>query len=308
MKISRLAAAAIAASVVLSSAFTAHAANFPEQIPLPNGFQPEGIASGRGTDFYAGSLANGAIFKGDVRTGEGTILAPGVAGRISVGMKFDPRSGYLFVAGGPTGQANVFDGQTGALVASYQLAAPGAFINDVIVTREAAYFTQSNAPTLYKLPLGPAGSLPDAAAAQALPLSGDWRQVDGFNANGIAATPNGKTLFVINSTLGNLYAVDPNSGAASRIAGLDEGSLTNGDGILLDGKTMYVVRNRLNKIAVVDLSSDYKSGVVTREITSPLFRVPTTVAEFGNRLYAVNARFGTPPGPNVDYDVVQVSK
>ncbi len=39
---------------------------FPKIIPLPNGWQPEGIASGRGTAFYAGSLANGAIYAGDL--------------------------------------------------------------------------------------------------------------------------------------------------------------------------------------------------------------------------------------------------
>jgi sugar lactone lactonase YvrE len=131
-------------------------------------------------------------------------------------------------------------------------------------------------------------------------------QGTGFNANGIAATPNGKTLFVINSGQGVLYRVDPNTGQAARI---DVGSpLTAGDGILFDGKTVYVVRNRLNIIAAVELRPDFTTGRVVREITSPLFRVPTTVAEFGNRLYAVNARFGTPPGPAVDYDVVQVSK
>ena len=29
---------------------------FPSVIPLPNGWQPEGIATGRGTSFYVGSL------------------------------------------------------------------------------------------------------------------------------------------------------------------------------------------------------------------------------------------------------------
>jgi sugar lactone lactonase YvrE len=310
LKTKSVVAGALLAAVLLSSTSIVSAQSFPEQIPLPNGFQPEGIASGRGSEFYAGSLANGAIYKGDFRTGEGAILAAGVPGRISVGMKFDPRSGNLFVAGGPTGAANIFNGDTGTLIATYQLAPAGSFINDVIVTREAAYFTTSNSPTLFKLPLGPGGALPDASAVQALSLSGDWQQVPGFNANGIAATPNGKTLIVINSTAGAIFNVDPNSGVATRIAvtGLDNGSLTAGDGILLDGKTLYVLRNRLNKIAVVELSPNFTTGVVTREITSPLFRVPTTIAEFGNRLYAVNARFGTPPGPNVDYDVVQVSK
>jgi sugar lactone lactonase YvrE len=310
LKTKSVVAGVLLASVLLSSASFASAQTFPEQIPLPNAFQPEGIASGRGSEFFAGSLANGAIYKGDFRTGTGDVLAAGVPGRISVGMKFDSRTGYLFVAGGPTGVANIFNGDTGALVATYQLAPAGSFINDVIITRDAAYFTQSNGATLYKLPLGPGGELPNASAVQALPLSGDWQQVAGFNANGITATPNGKTLIVVNSTLGQIFNVDPNTGVATRIAvsGEDNGALTAGDGILLDGKTLYVLRNRLNKIAVVDLDPKYTSGVVTREITSPLFRVPTTLAEFGNRLYAVNARFGTPPGPNVDYDVVQVSK
>jgi sugar lactone lactonase YvrE len=306
----RVLVAVVAVLVLVAPAGAVQARVLPEQIPLPDGFQPEGIASGRGSEFFVGSLANGAIYRGDLRTGEGAVVASGVPGRISVGMKFDPRSGYLFVAGGPSGVANVFDGDTGVLVATFQLAPPGTFINDVIVTREAAYFTQSNAPTLSVLPLGPGGTLPEASAVRALPLIGEWQQVAGFNANGITATPDGDTLLVVNSSLGHLFAVDPSTGVASRIDlnGLDSGSLTAGDGLLLDGKTLYVVRNRLNTIAVVNLAPDYSTGVVTEGITSPFFRVPTTVAEFGSRLYAVNARFGTPPGPDVDYDVVRVDK
>ena len=43
------------------------------------------------------------------------------------------------------------------------------------------------------------------------------------------------------------------------------------------------------------------------DITSPEFRVPTTIADFGNALYAVNARFGTEI-PGTEYQVVRVSK
>ena len=32
---------------------------FPKNLALPNGVQPEGIATGRGTDFFVGSLAQG---------------------------------------------------------------------------------------------------------------------------------------------------------------------------------------------------------------------------------------------------------
>lgn len=281
---------------------------FPKILPLPDGWQPEGIATGRGTDFYAGSLANGAIWKGDLRTGEGFVLSPGEPGRITVGLKVDLRTNYVIAAGGPTGKTFVFDGSTGALLREYQLAPAGSFINDVVITRDAAYFTQSNGAFLYKLPLGPGGQLPaDASAVVAIPLSGEWEQVPGFNANGIEATPNGKTLIVVNSTLGQLYAVDPETGEATMID-LGGASVTAGDGILLQGKTLYVVRNRLNTIAVIDLKLTTNSGTLVKEITDPAFRVPTTVAQFGKWLYAVNARFGTPPTPQTEYEAVRVEK
>ena len=72
--------------------------------------------------------------------------------------------------------------------------------------------------------------------------------------------------------------------------------------------TLYVVRNRLNQIAVIDLAPDLTSGQLVSTITDPAFRVPTTIAEFGCSLYAVNARFGVPDPGSADYDIVQVSK
>ena len=42
------------------------------------------------------------------------------------------------------------------------------------------------------------------------------------------------------------------------------------------------------------------------ELTDPDFDVPTTVARLGLRLYAINARFSTPPTPETPYDVVKV--
>jgi sugar lactone lactonase YvrE len=294
---------ALTLTVLLASAALA-APNWPGRIPLPDGFQPEGIVSGNGTTFYVGSLANGAIFQGDYRTGEGDLFVTGDAGRIAVGMSFDRSSGYLFVAGGPTGTARVYDTRSGELVASYAFAGAG-FVNDVIVTRTAAYFTDSAQPQLYVVPLGKNGLPADPSEVITLPLTGEWQQVQGFNANGIEATPNGKELIVVNSARGALFRVDPATGVATRI-NLGGAVLTNGDGLLLQGKTLYVVQNRLNQIAVVELAPNLASGQVVNTLTDPDFRVPTTVASHGNTLYAVNARFGTPPGPNVDYDVVKV--
>jgi sugar lactone lactonase YvrE len=284
---------------------------FPDHIPLPTGFQPEGIVSGRGTEFFVGSLASGDIFRGDYRTGEGGVLS--TDGSPAVGLSYDQRSDRLFVAGGGTGQAFVYDARTGETAATYQLTDSGTFVNDVVVTREAAYFTDSFRVTdagqavLYRIPLGPGGRLPDQSGVTELELGDGFEVVSGFNANGIDATPNGESLVVVNSTTGLLYRVDPTSGETTEID-LGGDLVTAGDGILLDGKTLYVVRNQLNQIAVVALAPDLSSGDLVDTITDPDFDVPTTVAEFGDSLYAVNARFGTDNPGEADYDVVGVPK
>jgi len=282
------------------------AASFPEVIPLPNGFQPEGIASGNVTTFYVGSIPTGAIYQGDLLTGEGSVLVPAQEGRSAIGLKYDSRSGLLFVAGGATGYAYVYDAQTGETVAEIQLTTLPSFINDVTITRDAVYFTNSFQPILYSVPLLENGELADDPVVNEIPLGGDYQFTAGaFNANGIAATPDGKTLIIVNSTEGALYNVDPTTGVATRID-LGTGAVPNGDGILLQGKTLYVVQNQLNQVAVIKLNSDFSAGTIEATITSPLFRVPTTIAAFGGQLYVVNARFGTPPTPDTEYEVVRV--
>jgi sugar lactone lactonase YvrE len=281
---------------------------FPPVIPLPVGFQPEGIAVGKGTTFYVGSIPTGAIFQGDLRTGEGDIIVPPQEGRRAIGLDFDERSKALFVAGGDRGQAYVYDTSSGETLAVYTFTAPeNTFINDVIVTREAAYFTNSFQPFLYKVPLRPAGALPGQDEVQTIPLGGDFEQVANFNANGITASPNGKWLIIVNSSQGALYRVDPESGFALRID-LGGDSVPAGDGILLDGHTLYVVQNQLNQIAVVELSPGFTSGEIVATIVDDDFRIPTTIAEFGRYLYAVNARFGTENPGEADFEVVQVLK
>jgi sugar lactone lactonase YvrE len=278
---------------------------FPDSIPLPDGFQPEGIASGPGTTFYIGSIPTGAIYQGDFLTGQGEILVQPQAGRSAIGMKYDPRTGLLFVAGGMSGKAFIYDAETGELVAEIQLSTQSSFINDVIITPDGAYFTNSFQPEIYRVTYERDGS--DLSfAAETIPLGGEYQFTPGgFNANGIAATPSGDQLIIVNSTEGALYQVDPETGIATHID-LGTGSVPNGDGILLKGKTLYVVQNSLNQIAVINLSSDYSSGTIKTLLTSPLFRVPTTITLFGNSIYAVNARFGTPPAPDTDYNVVRV--
>jgi hypothetical protein len=302
----------ILVSMLAAPASAAPGDTFPKIIPLPNGWQPEGITSGRGTAFYAGSLANGAIYAGDLRTGKGSVLVTGQTGQVAVGMYLDQRTNYLFVAGGGTGQGRVYDASTGALLKTYKFQdvttdpPPPTFVNDVIVTREAAYFTDSFQAFLYKVPLGAGGKLSNEAWA-AISLTGDFQLVAGFNTNGIEATPNGKWLVIVQTATGTLFRVDPQTGV-TKLIDLSGATLPNGDGLRFAGSRLYVVQNFNNQISVVNLNNDLTSGAIERTITDPAFRVPTTIASFGDSLYAVNARFDTPPGPDVDYDVVKLPR
>lgn len=283
------------------------AAPFPEEISLPNGFQPEGIVVGRGTMIYAGSLANGAIYTADLRTGEGQLLVTPPAGRVAAGLDFDERTNYVYVSGASTGQAYVYDGATGAEVGVFQLTtASQTFINDAIVTADAVYFTDSFRPVLYRIPLLAGGRLPEPSAVQEIPLGGEFSFIPGqFNANGIEASPDGRWLIVVNSATGMLYRVDPASGDATTID-LGAGSVPSGDGILLRGKTLYVVQNFFNQVAVVALKGGFTAGEIVEQITDSRFDVPTTITNLGNALYVVNARFTTPPTPDTEYSIVRL--
>jgi sugar lactone lactonase YvrE len=299
---------ALAALLACTGVFPASAqAVYPDVVPLPDGWLPEGIAIGRGHTFYSGSRASGSIYRGDLRTGEGEVFIE-VTGRVAVGLKYHPRCDFLIVAGGPTGQGYVYDATSGDEVQVFQFTTASSFINDVAVVNDTAYFTNSQAGEIYVVDLSDCDGL--EGDFEVLPLSGDWEQVAGFNANGIVAHPSGKYLIVVNSTLGNVYRVDPDTGEAVLIDLGAEGLLTAGDGLLLRGQTLYVVRNQLNQIAVVKLDPDWTTGEIVDTITDAevggAFDIPTTVGIFGNALYAINARFTTPPTPTTPYNVVRV--
>jgi len=286
---------------------------YPELISLPAGFGPEGIAGGNGSAFYVGAglgsnpAVLGQILVGDLRTGDvSQLVAP--TGKPALGMKFDARSNLLYVAGGPSGTGSVYDAASGTEVAVYQFRPaspfpppppPTTFINDVIVTRDAAYFTDSVVPVLYRVALGQRTEPSDQFDEISLPAlvfgAGPFPR-----ANGIAADPSGKYLILDHTAAGQLYRIDTATYTALPID-LSGSDVRNADGLLLDGKTLYVVQNN-NRVAVVELSPDFLSGAIVRDITEPFAsnpatKVPTTIAEFGNSLYAVTAGFA-PPAPD----------
>jgi hypothetical protein len=275
-------------------------------IDLPDAAGAEGIAAGKGTTFFAGDLVSGDIYKGNIRTGTAAefITAPG--GRAAVGMKADVKNDLLFVAGGATGQAYVYDLQTRDTVATYQLVPAGSgFINDVTLTHAGAWFTNSGQGVLYFVPVDNQGNL---GALDVRRLSGPAANASfGFNLNGITSVRGSQTLIVAHSGLGALFTVDPEAGGSARINITDAAGnpvvLTNVDGIIARGNTIWAVQNFLNQVSRIQLDATLSSGVVKEVITSPNFVVPTTAALFGGTLALPNAKFGMGA---TDFEVVLV--
>jgi sugar lactone lactonase YvrE len=295
--------AALTATATLGMTAVAGAAPFPDRLDLPDGWQPEGIASGKGNELFVGSIPTGDIWRFNARTGAGSLAVDAPEGSAAVGIEADQKR-RLFVAGGPTGAGYVYDTRTGERLASYQFRPAGSdtFINDVTLTNRYAYFTDSRNAVLYRVD----ARRPRADRFETIALTGVTFGA-GFNFNGIEDARGGRILLAVQSNTGTLWRIDAQSGRATAVD-LGGELLTNGDGLLLSGRRLYVVQNRLNRIAVVRLSGDLRAGTIVDRITSGDFSVPTTVARIGDRLYAVNARFGTPPTPATDYWVTQIER
>ena len=172
------------------------------------------------------------------------------------------------------------------------------FVNDVAVSRDSAWFTDSMRTTgvLYRVPLG--GD--PTAVPLTIPLTSPSASITLTGLNGIDVTHDGKTLIVVQNNPGRLFTVNPETGVASLID-LGGEFVPNGDGILLDGRTLYVVQNQLNQLAVITLSNDLTSGTVDRRVPLIDVSVPTTIDRYFDRLYVVNARFGQPMTPDTPY-------
>jgi hypothetical protein len=171
------------AIIATLAAAPATANSFPDEIDLPDGWQPEGITND-GTTLYVGSLVDGAIWRGTLPSGTGAEFIPGVDGQMAVGLDYEEAHDRLWVAGGGGSSIRVYDATTGELLETYTFAS--GFVNDIVATPGAVYATDSNIQQLLVVPLAADGSLPAPGDAFTLPLTGDITYETGFNANGIA--------------------------------------------------------------------------------------------------------------------------
>src|SRR6478736_5217477 len=211
--------AAVAAVCALTAPAALAQSALPDKIALPDGFAPEGIEIAGGKTFYVGSTQTGAIYSGSLRTGAGRILIPGAAAgtRAATGIEYE--HGRLWVAGAAGGTARVYDVKTRALVREYHLApAASTFINDVVVTKAAAYFTDSQRPVISRIAIGHDGA---PGALTHIPLSGDYHHIAGqFNLNGIVASADGKQLIAVSTAGRKLYLIDATTGVAHVVEAL----------------------------------------------------------------------------------------
>lgn len=334
MRGTRIGIRAITAAIAMALALGGPAAALAQGTPAAGGesgarvfelpgdmVYPEGVTyDGRTGEFYVGSTGDGTIFRGDVVTGEVEVFSEGGSdGRtIAVGMKIDG-TGKLFVAGGPTGMVWVYDTRTGDLLASFAngLGQGETFLNDIALTSGGdAYVTDSLNPVLYRvlgadIPFEAPAATPSAGGAGATPAAGATLEpfvefegtalqyVEGFNLNGIVATPDGAALIVVQGNTGALYHIDIASQAITEVDLAGE-TVTGGDGMLLAGQTLHVVNQ--GQITPVELDEDFLTGTVGEPFADPSFQGPTTIAMYGSCLLVVNAQFaaresGTPELP-----------
>jgi len=314
----------VAALALPVAALTTAAGLHTTTVPLPKDFAPESIAtSGHSATFYTGSLKDGDIFRGNLRTGKGAVFID-VSGRQAAGIKVDQGHHRLFVAGAATGHAYVYDSRTGRTLANIRLGrANTTFVNDVVLTSGGAWFTDSFNPRLFFVPFRAHGGFGHPRTLMVTgPASAPAKPPNSPVAlNGIAAPRDGRTLIVGHSTLGALFTVNPRTGA-SALVHVPAGTFPPGtlDGILLDGHVLWTVENFANELTGIKLSGDLRHGSVVARVTDAdvggAFEVPTGVARFDDHLALVNARFdkGFPPpfGPGAPagttYDVVVIPR
>ena len=210
--------AALMVPVGTASADSGHGdhANHPETIDLPPGFVGEGVAVGAHNNWYAGSVADGRIARGDLREGTSDVFIddPLVAG--ATGLKADLRHNLLWVSGAGTGHAAVYNLTTGEPVIARSHTGRPACLHqrrDRHPSRRVLH-QQLHARDL-SVPVSATG---EVGMPETIALHGPAADfVAGqFNLNGIEATSNGHTLISVNSTTGKLFTIDPIDGGRAR--------------------------------------------------------------------------------------------
>jgi sugar lactone lactonase YvrE len=278
------------------------------------GVLPESISVSRDGTMYVTSFGTGAVYRGTTRNPTMEPFLPaGSDGRTRAsGVEVD-KKGRVFIAGYSTHTLFVYS-PDGSLVAKRVAPNPNAALNDLVVTDDAVYVTDSLTGTLWRA---------SVTGSQIGQLT-EWIPPSGFPAapgflNGIVVTPDNRIALIGTATEGSgepgdahLYRVNLRDRKVSEVA-VTGGFLATPDGLLLEGNRLYATVNfpdgHGSFTYAVDLAilnpAMTSMRMVRRSGTAPRTQAPTAVARDGDRLLWVNSQFGgNPPAP--PFTVTQV--
>ncbi len=325
MRTSRIAAiaglAGIAASATLS--FTAlgmgTAANAAEGTGRPANYLLEGDPSAQGGSkfegigvdqesgrFYVSEVTGGEIQRGsaDRAQAEEWLAGDGTDGRYTArGITVDDE-GRVYIAGGPNGTGNdrpdlwVYSPE-GELLAALRVPDNNAFLNDVAIGPDgAAYFTNSNDPTIIRVAEGADGW----QATEWADGSDLITPQQGFNLGGIVLSQDRSAFVVAQSTTGQLWRFSVATGQVSEID-TDGADLRNADGLIAQGRDLAVVRNFDKQLVHLELNPSATSAELVSSRATDSDRVFTTGKLLDGRLLLVDSHFDeqTAQGP---YEIV----
>jgi len=294
------------AALQAQTATPATPAGQPAQLPAPAALSridlpaavnfPEGIGYDAAQDqIYVGSALTGAVARVNVKTGDGSVfMPPGTlateGGRFPGlnGMKVDAQK-RLWIAAGAQGRMFVIDTTTGKILKQFEVPNPaGSVINDITLAGGAGYFTDTRFGTMWRVQTkgSEIGELEPWLTFEGTPLQSG----PGANLNGIASTPDGRTIIAVHMGRGELYKINVATKAVTLID-TAKADLTSADGLVLDGSTLYVVRQSAGEVATVQLASDLSRGTVVSRFAHPMLTYPATAAKVGNELLVVNTQF-----------------
>lgn len=271
-------------------------------------FEGIGVDKETGT-FYVSEVTGGEIQRGtaDRAQAEEWLGGAGTDGRYTArGITVDDE-GRIYIAGGPNGTGNdrpdlwVYSPE-GDLLAALRVPDNNAFLNDVAIGPDgAAYFTNSNDPTIIRVAEGAEG----AEGWQVTEWADGSSLItprEGFNLGGIVLSQDRSAFVVAQGTTGQLWRFSIATGEVSEID-TDGADLRNADGLVRQGRDLAVIRNFDKQLVHLELTPSATSAeYVSSRATDP-DRVLTTGKLLDGRMLLVDSHFDeqTAQGP---YEII----
>jgi sugar lactone lactonase YvrE len=254
---------------------------------------PEGVAFDSKTSrFFATGLLSGTVTQVDARTGEERpFYTPEGQPQQLSGAKVDAERRRLWVCASEIqrmwGGVHVFDVDTGARLATFDLAR-GGICNDVALDADGVgYVTDSFQPVIYRV------DLRDGSAGEYIRDLQMNAPIGRIGLNGIAVTPDDKYLIGGFSSPSKLFVIPRGGGQVHEIslsgdpfAVADDPNFTGADGIVFLNSRLYVVNNGAVQ-EVTFTGSDWREGSVKNHVVRENGLSTATVA--GDELYVIKS-------------------